>query len=96
MTSPFLVGFGLMGLVGGVLGSLSARVWLGPRLGVGSLQGVRSFTHHLGLLVASFVIGTFSGYGLHGPSRPHPVEAPAAKWAQAAATLVAVGGAVLD
>lgn len=47
----------------------------------------------IGLLVASRAIGALSGHGL---PRLSSVEAPAAKWTEATATLVAAGEAVLD
>jgi len=50
----------------------------------------------IGLLVASRAIGALTGHGLHGPSRLSSVEAPAAKWTEATATLVAAGEGVLD
>jgi len=83
----FLVDSGLMGLIGGVLGlvlggvlSLFGTRLLGPALGVGSFQPVFGATLIIGVLVASFVIGSLSGaWPAWRASRLNPVEALAAE-----------------
>jgi putative ABC transport system permease protein len=83
----FLVDSGLMGLIGGVLGLVLGGVLsvfgtrlLGPALGVGSFQPVFGATLILGVLVASFVIGSLSGaWPAWRASRLNPVEALAAE-----------------
>jgi len=83
----FLVDSGLMGLIGGVLGLVLGGVLsffgtrlLGPALGVGSFQPVFGATLIIGVLVASFVIGSLSGaWPAWRASRLNPVEALAAE-----------------
>ena len=83
----FLVDSGLMGLIGGVLGLVLGGVLsffgtrlLGPALGVGSFQPVFGATLIIGVLVASFVIGSLSGaWPAWRASRLDPVEALAAE-----------------
>ncbi len=83
----FLIDSGLMGLIGGVLGLVLGGVLsffgtrlLGPALGVGSFQPVFGATLIIGVLVASFVIGSLSGaWPAWRASRLNPVEALAAE-----------------
>jgi putative ABC transport system permease protein len=83
----FLVDSGLMGLIGGVLGLVVGGVLsffgtrlLGPALGVGSFQPVFRASLVVGVLAASFVIGSLSGaWPAWRASRLDPVEALAAE-----------------